>query len=128
MLLRFPAGKEDGGSADNRLKVELTIIAFSIEGRAQHRTDFATITTDLSCSYGNEGGDYLYGATLRNLIGVDPLFCDLYSGDYNLCENSLCRSAVNDWGFTMGAYRGICGPCSSPVEETTWGAIKAMYR
>jgi predicted outer membrane repeat protein len=116
-----------GSSPDNGLTVLQTIIAFSTEGRAQHRLDYAPILSDLCCAYGNQGGDLLYGATDR-ILQVDPLFCDMYGGDYNLCENSECRSANNIWGFTFGSYRGICGPCSSPVETKSWGAIKAMYR
>lgn len=117
-----------GTSPDNGLTVLQTIIAFSSQGRAQHRLDYSPIVTDLCCSYGNEGGDLLYGATSRNLVGVDPLFCDIYDEDYDLCENSPCRSANNEWGFTIGSHRGICSPCSSPVEASSWGAIKAMYR
>jgi predicted outer membrane repeat protein len=116
-----------GSSPDNGLTVLQTIIAFSTEGKAEHMLDYAPILSDLCCAYGNEGGDFLYGATDR-ILQVDPLFCDMYGGDYNLCENSECRSANNIWGFTFGSYRGICGPCSSPVETKSWGAIKAMYR
>ena len=116
-----------GSSSDNGLTVLQTIIAFSTEGRAQQRLGYPSILTDLCCAYGNEGGDLLYGATDR-ILTVDPLFCDMYSEDYDLCENSMCRSAVNEWGFTLGSHRGSCAPCSSPVEKTSWGAIKAMYR
>lgn len=120
-----------GSSPDNGLMVQLTIIAFSGEGRAQHRIDYASITSDLCCAYGNEGGDLLYGVIEDEeprVFYVDPLFCDMYADDFDLCENSICRSANNYWGFTLGAWRGICGPCSSPVEPKSWGAIKAMYR
>lgn len=114
-----------GSSVSNQLLVTQCLIAFSTEGKSLHRIDFSPVTTDLSLAFGNEGGDVLYGS--RNLFD-DPLLCDVYSDDFNLCENSPCRSVNNPWGFLIGSYRQICGSCSSPVEETSWGSIKAMYR
>ncbi len=114
-----------GSSSYNELTVERCLIAFSTEGNSVHRLDFSPVTTDLSLAFGNEGGDILYGS--RNLY-EDPLLCDVYTDDYNLCENSPCRSANNEWGFLIGSYRQICDACTSPVKRTSWGAIKAMYR
>jgi len=114
-----------GNSLANQLQVTQTIIAFSTAGNAVHRLDYSPVITDLSLAYGNEGGDGLFGA--RVLLD-DPLFCDVYDDDYNLCENSPARADNNQWGFLMGSYRQYCDPCSSPVEEVSWGAIKAMYR
>lgn len=114
-----------GNSVFNELTIEQCVIAFSTMGNSVHRIDFSPVTTDLSLAFGNDGGDILYGS--RNLFD-DPLFCDIDSNNFDLCENSPCRSVNNDWGFLMGSFRQICGECSSPVQETSWGSIKAMYR
>ncbi len=114
-----------GSSSYNELFVEQCLIAFSTKGNSLHRLDYSPVTTDLSLAYGNQGGDVLYGS--RNLYD-DPLLCGIYADDFNLCENSPCRSANNDWGFLIGSERQICGPCTSPVRETSWGAIKGIYR
>lgn len=115
-----------GSSSFNELIVERCLIAFSTQGNSLHRIDYSPVTTDLSLAFGNEGGDVLYGS--RSLF-EDPLLCDMASEDFDLCENSPCRSANNPWGFLIGSYRQICGECtSSPVTETSWGSIKAMYR
>ncbi len=115
-----------GSSTDNQLTVTQTVIAFSTLGSSVCRLDYSPIQTDYSLAYGNEGGDVMHGGT-TNLF-VDPLFCDIFDGDYNLCENSPCRGCNNDWGFLMGSHRQTCGPCTSPVREVSWGSIKAMYR
>jgi predicted outer membrane repeat protein len=114
-----------GSSLSNQLTVTQTIIAFSTAGNAVHRLDYSPVITDLSLAYGNEGGDALFGA---RVLEEDPLFCDVYNDDYNLCQNSPARADNNQWGFLMGSQRQYCAPCSSPVEEISWGAIKAMYR
>jgi predicted outer membrane repeat protein len=114
-----------GSSLSNQLMVTQTIIAFSTEGNAVYRIDYSPVITDLSLAYGNEGGNGLFGA---RVLVADPLFCDVYNDDYNLCENSPARADNNEWGFLMGSQRRYCSPCSSPVEEISWGAIKAMYR
>jgi predicted outer membrane repeat protein len=114
-----------GSSFSNQLEVTQTIIAFSTAGNAVHRLDYSPVITDLSLAYGNEGGDALFGS---RVLMDDPLFCDVYSDDYNLCENSPARADNNQWGFLMGSCRQYCPPCSSPVDEVSWGTIKAMFR
>jgi len=114
-----------GSSSYSELLVTQSIIAFSTTGSSLQRIDFSPVTMDLSLDFGNEGGDTMYGTRVLN---EDPLFCDVFSDDYNLCENSPCRSVNNPWGFLMGSFRQICGECESPVRETSWGSIKAMFR
>jgi len=62
------------------------------------------------------------------LVFADPLFCDREGGDYTLCLNSPCLVPNNDWGVQIGAHYWGCDACDSPVETTSWGAIKVMYR
>ena len=64
----------------------------------------------------------------ETLVFADPLFCDREGGDYSLCANSPCLPGNNPWGVTIGAYGEGCASCDSPVEATSWGAIKAMFR
>jgi len=80
-----------------------------------------------SILYNIEGADELCGPGTVNLL-ADPLFCDVYTGDFGLCENSPCLPGGNPWGELVGALGQSCDSCSSPAEPTTWGAIKAMYR
>ena len=58
----------------------------------------------------------------------DPLFCGLAENNYTLCANSPCLPDGNDWGVQIGAHDEGCDACDSPVELTSWGAIKALYR
>jgi hypothetical protein len=53
----------------------------------------------------------------------------MLNDDFTLCANSLCLPENNiDCDQLIGAYGEGCPPCDSPVESTSWGAIKAMYR
>lgn len=80
-----------------------------------------------SCSFGNESGNDMCTVTCdRELICEDPLFCDPASGDLTLAETSPCLPSGNVWAAQIGAHGE---GCSQPaVEETSWGAIKALYR
>jgi len=58
-------------------------------------------------------------------ISGDPFFCNASVGDYSLAANSPALLA------SCGAMGAITTPgCSNqtPVEQVTWGAIKALYR
>lgn len=57
-------------------------------------------------------------------ISEDPLFCDAPLDDYTLHEDSPCNGAAHDGGV-IGAYGVGCGV---PVEQSTWGSIKARFR
>ena len=78
--------------------------------------------------WGNVGGDY-GGACgnptgLNGNISLDPLFCDSAQGDYRLGSDSPCAN-VPDCG-QIGVFGIACGP--TPVTQTTWGRIKALFR
>lgn len=58
----------------------------------------------------------------------DPRFCNIYAGDLSLCSNSPCLPANNSWGELIGAFPEGCDDCDSPVKQTSWGALKALFR
>ncbi len=101
-----------------------TIVAFSTEGAG---TNSAIV--DHCIIFGNAGGDRLSDMSRENLV-IDPLFCNMAGWDLTLCSNSPCLPGApeNPWGEFVGAYGSSCGECDSPVEMSSWGSIKAMYR
>jgi hypothetical protein len=105
-----------------------TIVAFGIgivPGIACGPGDNPTITHCVV--FGNAGGDDLCGDHHDNII-YDPLFCDAGNDDFDLCEDSRCLPGNNPWSELIGANWSDCPPCDTPVEDATWGSIKAMYR
>jgi len=92
--------------------------------------DNGSAETFYSCVFGNSGGDSLAGDSHDNLF-VDPLICDLYGtggGSMSLCSNSPCLSANNAWHLPIGSKAQGCSDCDSPVTESSWGSIKALFR
>lgn len=80
-----------------------------------------------------------YGGSLDDLTGTDgnisaePYYCDFFGGagyDYHVCatDPTSPHDQAGEGGVTIGALDAACSGCQSPVESTTWGAIKAMYR
>ncbi len=108
--------------------IENSILALSEVGDALHAfgSNPAPVTTQC-CVFGNAGGDTLPG-THSDCSFDDPLFCDVFTADLHLCANSPCAPGVNPWSVIVGAYDVGCADCGSPVEERSWGAIKALYR
>ncbi len=78
------------------------------------------------CSYGNAPGNTLPGALTIEYIISDPLFCDVTIDDLTLASTSPCLPGHNDWSADIGAYPQGCE--ESPVQRTSWSAIKAIYR
>ena len=77
------------------------------------------------CCFANPEGTEPCG-TVSNILYADPLFCDIATDDLTLASDSPCLPAVNPWGGHLGALDEGC--LESPVEEQSWGTIKAMYR
>ncbi len=105
------------------------IFAFSQPTGGRASTFYCDGTTSpqvvYCCSYGNPDGDTPCGDVMFS-IESDPLFCDITRDDPTLAANSPCMPAGNPWGRSIGAYDQGC--VLSPVTETSWGTIKAMYR
>ncbi len=49
------------------------------------------------------------------------------TGDINFCDNVYFANADNRL-FALNVFRWLAGGCATPVENTTWGALKAFYR
>ena len=106
------------------------IIAFSSSGEGIYGMDESVPTLACCDVYGNAGGGY--GGTVPNQTGMvgniaeDPLFCGMPSGDLALAPASPCAPGGSECEMQMGAHGIGCG--IPAVEETSWGATKAMYR
>ena len=88
----------------------------------------SSITLSKSCNvfWQNAGGlgiTYTLGPTDRI---VDPLFCDVSSGDFHVMVGSPCLPDGSLGCGLIGAFDQGCGTVS--VERTTWGEVKAAYR
>lgn len=121
---------EDSGAitclSEGNPLVSHCVIAFNSDG-APVFCQGGDATVQNSMVFGNTGGDSLCSWT-RDVVFEDPLFCDFNAGDLTLCANSPCLPDNNGWGTQVGALGQGCADCDSPVEATSWGAIKAMYR
>jgi predicted outer membrane repeat protein len=109
--------------------IEQCVLAF---GRSGQCVWGGTPETFHCCVFSNEDGDDLPGNAHDNLF-LDPLVCDLYGaggGNVSLCSNSPCLSSSTDnpWGLHIGSKAQGCADCDSPVEASSWGAIKALFR
>ena len=119
----------DGGDEQNHMTVGRCIIAFTtpdVTGRALTREPGSWLETIHTMTFGNGGSDSVPGT--ENLIGVDPLFCDVTTDYFFLCANSPALADNNEFDQYIGTYRSACGECNSPVEQVSWGVIKALYR
>ncbi|MCK4512408.1 right-handed parallel beta-helix repeat-containing protein [bacterium] len=94
-------------------------------------------TLSASDVYGNGGGDWVDGiagqGTINGNFSADPLFCRAELGDLTLYESSPCLPGNHpdggDWGL-IGAWGLGCSATgmAENAQQTSWGAIKAMFR
>ena len=79
--------------------------------------------------FDNEGGNYSHiigdQTGINDNISVDPQFCDEEAGDFRLFDTSPCSAELSPCGLKIGAYGVVC---DSPVEQSSWGKVKAMYK
>ena len=61
-----------------------------------------------------------------DVIRVDPQFCDVDAGDFQLAESSPCAPGNSPCGSLIGAFGLGCGPVS--IEARSWSGIKSLYR
>ena len=106
---------------------ERTILSFGLHGEAVYCEDGSDPSFHHCLIYGNAAGDSLCANRAENLF-EDPLYCDFYAVDYSVCSNSPCLPENNEWGVLIGDRPEGCDSCNTPVESTSWGAIKALFR
>lgn len=110
-----------------QLVVTRSIIAFSSEGLGLD-DEFAWTDVSHCCVFSNAGGDDLPEGSHDNMF-VDPRLCGMDVGDVSLCADSPClpSSPDNPWATLVGALDQGCDACESPVEESSWGVLKALF-
>ncbi|MBP6875294.1 MAG: hypothetical protein KBD56_04430 [Candidatus Eisenbacteria bacterium] len=107
-----------------------TVIAWNTGGEGIYCSGSGA--ADLVCCdiFGNEGGDWVgcieSQQGVNGNISLDPLFCDWQDGDLHLEVDSPCAPEYNPACGLIGALPVGCG--STPAQETTWGAMKALFR
>lgn len=80
-------------------------------------------------AWDNTGGNYVGGPDPTGSdgnIALDPRFCDPEHDDFLLGSDSPCAEENNPDCGQIGLYPVGCGP--SPAWETSWGALKSMFR
>ena len=111
---------------DSNPTITNNIIAFSTSGEAVFADGDSHPSLTHNVIYENAGGDSLEANT-DNLY-QDPCFCNMEAEDYDYCEDSPCLPDNNAWMELIGAGEQGCPPCGSPVELSSWGGIKALFR
>ncbi len=110
-------------------RIEKTIIANSTQGAALVVSD-SEVTLSCCDLVGNAGGDWV--GSIADQYGVDgnicedPLFCGAGCDDLALHADSPCAPEHNPDCGLVGAWPVGCE--QAPIEVTTWGAIKALFR
>lgn len=110
------------------VSIQRSIVAFSTQGTGVD-DEFALVEVSHCCVFQNAGGDSLPEESHDNMF-EDPRLCGFEAGDVSLCADSPCLSSSpdNPWGTLVGALGQGCEACGSPVEEATWGCLKARFR
>jgi hypothetical protein len=111
------------------LTVENTIIAASLQGGAFACSQPVDPIIRCSDFHGNVGGNWISCATgflgVGGNVSADPLFCDPSGGNFRLNEGSPCAPEHSGGCELIGAWPVDCG--ATPVEPTTWGALKHAF-
>ena len=109
--------------------INTSIIAFSDAGYGVGATEGYAPTIYCCDVYGNPAGEY--DAVVGNQTGSnfniseDPLMCGYEVANYWLYDTSPCHIDHSPCGEQIGYYgQG----CDSPVEKTSWGRVKALWR
>lgn len=119
---------------NSNVDIDNSIIAFNTTGEGLFCSLYSTATLTCTCVWDNDGGDWVscieLQQTLDGNMHLDPLFCGLEFFDVYVCADSPCLydAVENDCGILIGAHDEGCVACGSPVEQRSWGAIKALYR
>jgi len=73
------------------------------------------------------GGAITDPTGLNGNISMDPMYCDAVNWDLRVdaASPNLPQSPDNECGSLIGCFSQ---GCDSPVEATSWGSIKSLYR
>ncbi len=112
---------------DSGVTISHCVIANGSEGVGVAATGASIATVTRCVLFGNPGGDPPE-CDHDEIIYQDPLFCDDAADNYTLCDDSSAVAYNNMWNELLGAYGSSCEPCGTPVEDVTWGVIKALFR
>lgn len=91
-----------------------TILSGSTSGGALYCDGADTPSISHCCVYGNAGGDSLCGDYAENLF-VNPLYCNPYTSELALRDDSVCLPGNNTWGEQIGAWGE--GDCATGITE-----------
>jgi hypothetical protein len=122
-----------GGSvrvAYGTITLSESVIAFGSSGEPIHCYTDGAATLACCDLFGNVGGDWMGcisgQETLNGNLSVDPLFCNVLSGNFGVAGDSPLLPGNNSCGVLIGAQGQGCGPVALAPE--TWARIKAGYR
>ncbi len=107
-----------------------TIVGFNLGGEGAGCDPRASATLTCCDVFGNSGGDWV--GCLEGQLGTggniceDPLFCGPESEDFTLHADSPCAPEHNPECGLIGSWPVGCE--ETPVEKTSWGAVKALFR
>jgi hypothetical protein len=115
---------EDGSG-----NISYSIIAFTEGGYGVGATTGNAPNVNCCDVFENAAGNYdaVVGdqTGINNNFSLDPELCDRDNADYRLFDTSPCLAANNPCSNLVG---GFGQGCDSPVEDTSWGVLKAMWR
>jgi hypothetical protein len=118
-------------AGESSVRLENSIIVFSTRGEAVYCDNTSDATLWCCDVYGNSGGDWIGCIAGQEHVSynicANPLFClwENPSEPLSLCADSPCIRPV--CGGYIGAHDTGCGS-AVPVENASWGTIKAMFR
>lgn len=109
------------------IQISRTIVAFNEDKSLE--CPGSQVTFHCCDVYGNTEGDDLCGTDHGGNFSEDPLFCNPENGDYTLNNCSPCLPGNHPEGADCGLIGALGQGCgATPVEETSWGRIKSLYR
>ena len=126
---------EGGGvyvKGTSSIDIERCVVAFSKHGGGLVVEPTASAALGCCDVYGNTDGDEWpsWVVDRGGNFTADPFFCGLPgSGDYTLRSDSPCLPGNHPEGTACDIIGALDLGCSGvPVESTTWGRFKKLYR
>jgi hypothetical protein len=136
-LTTGPEGAASGVRCEwwSRLSMVNSIVAYSPNGVAVSCDLDSQVELTCCDIFGNAGGDWV--DCIAGQLGINgnfsacPSFCNAPGGDFQLCDESPCLPGNHPAGYDcglIGAWGEGCVCGASVTEQTSWGAIKSIYR